>query len=104
MNMAREIQDKTFEEEVINADKNVIVDFYSPSCLPCKVVEKTLTDVEKELGDSVKFVKINVFHAPQTATRFSVMSVPTVMSFKNGRIKARLIGSRKCKDYIEMVK
>jgi thioredoxin 1 len=102
--MAIEIQDNTFESEVIHTDKNVIVDFYSPTCVPCSIVEKTLIDVEKELGDSVKIVKINVFHAPETATRFSVMSVPTVMSFKNGRIKGCLVGNRKCKDYIEMVR
>ena len=102
--MPREIHDNSFESEVMCEDKDVIVDFYSPSCVPCTQVEKALTDVEKELGDSVKIVKINVFHAPETATRFSVMSVPTVISFKKGRIKSCLVGSRKCKDYMEMVR
>ena len=102
--MAIEIQDKTFDSEVMHTDKDVIVDFYSPSCIPCTMVEKTLKDVEKELGDSVKIVKINVYQAPETAAKFSIMSVPTVMSFKNGRIKACLVGNKKCKDYIEMVR
>ena len=102
--MAIEIRDNAFEIEVLQEEKNVIVDFYSPDCSPCKIVSKTLDDVEKELGDSVKMVKVNVFHAPESATRFSVMSVPTVMSFKNGRIKGCLTGNRKYKDYIDLAK
>jgi thioredoxin 1 len=102
--MAIEIQDNSFDSEVIHAEKDVIVDFYSPSCVPCSMVDKTLTDVEKELGDTVKIVKVNIFKAPEAATRFSVMSVPTVMSFTKGRIKGCLVGSRKCKDYIEMIR
>lgn len=102
--MPTEIKDHMFESEVIKADKPVIVDFYSPSCVPCKVVDQTLTDVEKKLGDSVKIVKINIFQSPTAASTYSIMSVPTVISFKKGRITGHLTGQREISDYLRLVK
>jgi thioredoxin 1 len=102
--MTIEIHDNMFEQEVLKSDKPVIVDFFSSSCNPCSMVDKTLSDVEKELGDSVKIVKINIFHAPDSATKFSVMSVPTVVSFKKGRVINYLVGNRKKEEYIRMIK
>lgn len=102
--MVAEITDSEFDTEVINADKDVLVDFYTPTCVPCSQVEKILKDIKKELGDTVKVVKINVCNSIDSAIKYSIMSVPTVMSFHNGRIKKCLVGSHKQSDYIAMIK
>ena len=74
--MLIEISDNSFDHEVINSSKPVIAEFYSPSCLPCKSVEKKLERVEEQLGDSVKVVKVNVLESPKQACKFAIMSVP----------------------------
>jgi thioredoxin-like negative regulator of GroEL len=66
-------------------------------------VDRELISVDEKIGASVKIVKINVCKAPETSTRFSIMSVPTVMSFSKGRITGSLTGSRPCEQYIGLV-
>ena len=102
--MPIEVKDSAFDIEVLQSDKPVIVDFYSPSCQPCKVVDQTLQNVQKELGDTVKVVKVNVFQSPATACAYSILSVPTVISFRKGRITGHLVGQRGVQDYISLVK
>lgn len=102
--MPREIQSDSFDHEVINSDKPVIAEFYSPTCIPCKNVEEKLKEAETMLGESAKVVKLNVFESPDQACKFSIMSVPTVIGFSKGRILNCLTGIRQVSEYVNLVK
>jgi thioredoxin 1 len=103
--MLKEIKDDMFESEVLKADQTVIVEFCSPTCTPCKSVEKELKEnIVNKVGDEVKVVKINVLQAPSSASAYSIMSVPTVISFKKGKITGHLVGQRKSVEYLNLLK
>lgn len=101
--MPREINANSFDDEVINSDK-ALVEFFSPECIPCKNAEQSLIEAEKELGDEVKVVKVNVYESPDKACQFSIMSVPTVIGFSKGRILDSLKGVRHSSEYIKLFK
>jgi thioredoxin 1 len=84
--------DLNFEEEVINSDKTVLVDFFASWCGPCKMQGPIVEDLAQEMGDSVKIGKLDVDANPETAQKFSVMSIPTIIIFKNGEAMQTLIG------------
>lgn len=101
--MCKEVVDGTFEAEVLNSEVPVIVDFYSPTCVPCKNVLSILQGIEADLKKEVKILKMNVFDSPKTSSQYSIMSVPTVIGFKKGRITNSLTGARKAEDYLALV-
>lgn len=90
--MAVRVSTDTFDEEVINAGGAVIADFYSDSCVPCKRLSPVLAEVEEELGDKVKLVKININFDPELAEKYGVMSVPTLIFFEDGEERSRISG------------
>ena len=92
--MIKEINDKDFSEQVIKASKIVVVDFWAPWCGPCKMLGPVLEEVQKELGEKVEFLKINVDDNPVTSETYKVSSIPTVIIFKNGEISNKLVGFR----------
>ena len=81
-----------FEDEVINANKSVVVDFWAEWCGPCRAIAPMLQEVADEKGDSVKVVKVNVDDNPDLARRFEIRSIPTLMFFRNGTAQDSLIG------------
>ena len=93
--MAVRVSGDNFEEEVIKAGKAVIADFYSDSCVPCKRLSPVLAELEEELGDKVKLVKININFDGALAEKYEVMSVPTLVFFKDGEEVSRLNGAVK---------
>lgn len=86
------ITDKNFEEEVIKSEKNVIVDFYADWCGPCKMMSPIIDEIAEELGDKVKVGKVNSDENIILAEKFGIMSIPTIIIFKNGEIVQTFVG------------
>ena len=82
----------TYEEKVLKADKPVLVDFYSDTCIPCKQMAGILGDIEDEHEDTVYIYKVNVNYDKALAEQYKVMSVPTVICFVNGEQKGKVVG------------
>ena len=82
----------TFESEINEAGKLVIADFYSDSCVPCKRMSPLLAETEEEDPEGIKLVKLNINFDGETAQKYNVTIVPTLVFFKDGAEKARLTG------------
>jgi thioredoxin 1 len=89
----REITDASFEEDVLRAEKPVVVDFWAPWCGPCKAVTPVLEQMADET-ERVEFVKLNIDDNPVSASRYDVLSIPTVILFAEGEPRETLIGAR----------
>src|SRR3712207_9365811 len=82
--MIAEVTDATFENEVLESERPVIVDFWAPWCVPCRRVSPILDQMSDE-RDDVRFVKLNVDDNPQTAMSYQITSIPTIARFEGGR-------------------
>ena len=87
------VSDATFESEVLKAAGPVVVDFWAEWCGPCKQIAPVLEELSGTLGSKVKIVKLNVDENPATAQKYGIMSIPTLMLFKNGELASRQIGA-----------
>ena len=85
--------DKDFEQDVILSDTPVIIDFWAEWCGPCKMIGPILEELGAELDGQIKIVKINVDDNNQTAIKYSIRSIPTLMLIKNGKVQAQHIGA-----------
>src|SRR5438093_6334163 len=87
-----EVTDNNFQAEVIEAEGPVLVDFWAPWCGPCRVVAPHLEELNDE-QENLRVVKLNVDDNPQTAAQFEVMSIPTLIVFRNGQPAKKIIGA-----------
>jgi thioredoxin 1 len=92
--MADAITLNTFDEEVLQSDKAVLVDFWAEWCGPCHAVEPVLNKIVEERPDELRLVKVNIDEEQELATRFGVMSIPTVILFRDGEPAAAVIGAQ----------
>jgi thioredoxin 1 len=92
--MATAVTEQSFEEEVLQSDKPVIVDFWAEWCGPCHAVSPVLDRIVEERGDELKLVKVNIDEQPALSQRFGVQSIPTIILFKNGEPAAAAIGAQ----------
>ncbi len=88
-----EVTDANFQAEVVESDKPVLVDFWAPWCGPCRMVGPVLEELAGERGDELKIVKLNVDENQQTAASFEVLSIPTLILFRNGQVAKKVIGA-----------
>jgi thioredoxin 1 len=97
--MVPEVTDANFEQEVLQSDRPVVVDFWAPWCGPCRVVSPILDDLSSAHNDRVKFVKLNVDDNPRAASEYNVLSIPTVILFERGEPQETVIGARSKSHY-----
>jgi thioredoxin 1 len=88
-----EVNDSNFQAEVIESETPVLVDFWAPWCGPCRMVAPVLEEIAQEKGDALKIVKLNTDENQQTAVAYEVLSIPTLILFKNGQIAKKVIGA-----------
>ena len=87
------VNDTNFEEEVLNSDIPVLVDFWAPWCGPCNMVAPIVEEIGKEYEGKLKVCKINVDEAPQTSAKYGIRSIPTLGIFKNGQMADTVVGA-----------
>jgi thioredoxin 1 len=91
--MIIEVSDKNFEKEVLESKTTVLVDFWAQWCGPCRMVTPVIEAVAKEYEDKLKVCKVNVDYAPNTASQYDIMSIPTLAIFKKGKVVKRTVGA-----------
>ena len=87
------VSDANFESEVLKSSEPVVVDFWAEWCGPCKMIAPALEEIAGSLAGKVKIVKLNVDENPQTASKYGIQSIPTLMIFKDGQLASRQIGA-----------
>jgi len=92
-----------FNENVLKSDKPVLVDFWAPWCGPCKMVAPELEAVDAEYNDKAVIVKVNVDEQQQLASKYNVMSIPTLLLLKDGQEVNRIVGYRPRKDIMDAI-
>ncbi len=88
-----ELTDSNFHEEVKGSDEPILVDFWAEWCGPCKAIAPMLEEIATEQAGKLRIAKLNVDEAPQTAQEYGVMSIPTLILFKDGEMQHRLVGA-----------
>src|SRR5436305_11668258 len=87
------VSDATFESEVLKSAEPVVVDFWAEWCGPCRMIAPALEEIAGTMNGRVKIVKLNVDENPATAAKYGIMSIPTLMLFKNGELASRRVGA-----------
>lgn len=97
------IGDSQFETEVLKSDKLVLLDFWAEWCGPCKALGPKLEEIAGELGEKVKIVKINIDENKETAQKYGIRSIPTMILFKDGKDKEMLTGNLPKDDIVNKI-
>jgi thioredoxin 1 len=92
--MADTITESTFQEEVLDSEQTVLVDFWAEWCGPCHAVAPILDRIAEERADELRLVKVNIDEEPELARRYGVMSIPTMILFDSGEPKAAAVGAQ----------
>ncbi len=87
-----EIDDSSFDAEVLQSEKPVLVDFWAPWCGPCRAIGPMIEELAGALGDKVKFIKFNVDDSPVVPGKYGIRSIPTLILFKDGTVVDQVVG------------
>jgi thioredoxin 1 len=90
--LVHQTTDSNFKADVLESSVPVLVDFWAEWCGPCKALTPVLEETAADFGDKVKVVKVNIDENPETPSQFGVMSIPTMILFKNGNVEATKVG------------
>ncbi len=102
--MAFDVTNENFEKEVLQESKPVVVDVYATWCGPCQMMTPIFDELEKELGNEVKFVKLNVDEARELSIQLGITSVPTFLFYKGGNVQEKTIGFLNKNDLQEKIR
>ncbi|MEW6059607.1 MAG: thioredoxin [Actinomycetota bacterium] len=94
MALIGDVTDQDFEDLILKADTPVLVDFWAEWCVPCRVVSPVVEEIGREKEKTLHVAKVNVDDNPEMTRRYGIMSIPTLMLFKDGQEMARVVGAR----------
>lgn len=98
------LNEKNFEEEVLQSDKTVLIDFWASWCGPCKMMSPVIDSIAEEMGEEIKVCKINIDEEQNLAIKYNVMSIPTFIVLKNGKEIGRSVGVQDKSEITNMLK
>lgn len=98
------ITSENFEQEVLKAEKTVLIDFWAEWCGPCRMLSPVVDQVAEEMGDQIIVGKVNVDEQPALAQKFNIMSIPTLLVFKNGSVVQTSVGVRPKQEIVNLVR
>ncbi len=87
------VSDDSFEQEVLQSDKPVLIDYWAEWCGPCKMIAPVLAELADEYADKVQIAKLNIDDNPATPPKYGIRGIPTLMLFKNGEVEATKVGA-----------
>ena len=91
--MVKSVNKDNFSEEVLKIERPVVVDFWADWCGPCKAFAPVIDEFSEEAGDKIKVCKVNIDDEPELAEKYGVMSIPTLVAFKDGKVISTVVGS-----------
>jgi thioredoxin 1 len=94
MSTAKSVTDATFQQDVLDSEKTILVDFWAEWCGPCRAVAPILDQIAAEHGDKIEIVKLNVDENPQTAFKYQITSIPALKVYKGGEVVKTVIGAK----------
>lgn len=97
------VSNENFESEVLKSDVPVLVDFWAPWCGPCQMLGPIVEDIAEENSD-IKVCKVNIDENPDLASQYKIMSIPTLIAFKNGEVYKKSVGVQSKSEILDMVK
>jgi len=97
------VSDATFDKEVLQAEKPVLVDFWAPWCAPCLAMTPIIEEVARSYGDKIRIAKINVDENPEVPQRYGIRGIPTLIFFSKGQVEEILVGLQPKEKIVEIV-
>lgn len=103
MSKVQEVNDSSFEKDVLQSSVPVLVDFWAPWCVPCKAIAPIIDELASQYGEKLKVVKVNVDYNKDAAMRYNVRGIPNLILFKNGSLQEQIVGAVAKQDLVDAI-